>query len=127
MQESQYSQFHSLFGRKSAVRARVIYDCRIIYSFCSKRVEELKEKSEEYLRVRRVRARVTEICREILAMLDQTEKLRREEFDYMGGGGGFGGVLFPGLYGEEGVAEGGGNVLFFLPEARGSFMGVQCQ
>jgi len=43
------------------------------------RVGELKEKSEEYLRVRRARARVTEICKEILAVLDQMEKLRREE------------------------------------------------
>jgi hypothetical protein len=42
-------------------------------------VGELKEKSEEYLRVRRARARVTEICKEILAVLDQMEKLRREE------------------------------------------------
>jgi hypothetical protein len=43
------------------------------------RLGELKEKSEEYLRFRRARARVTEICREILAVLDQMEKLRREE------------------------------------------------
>ena len=43
------------------------------------RLGELKEKSEEYLRVRRARARVTEICKEILAVLDQMEKLRREE------------------------------------------------
>ena len=43
------------------------------------RVVELKGKSEEYLRFRRARARVSEICREILAILDQIEKLRREE------------------------------------------------
>ena len=43
------------------------------------RLGELREKSEEYLRFRRARARVTEICREILAVLDQMEKLRREE------------------------------------------------
>ncbi len=43
------------------------------------RLGELKEKSEEYLRFRRARARVTEVCREILAVLDQMERLRREE------------------------------------------------
>ena len=50
-----------------------------LFSIPPERVGELKEKSEEYLRVRRARARVTEICREILAVLDQMEKLRREE------------------------------------------------
>ena len=43
------------------------------------RLGKLQEKSREYLRFRRARARVTEICREILAVLDQMEKLRREE------------------------------------------------
>jgi len=50
-----------------------------LFSIPPERVGELKDKSEEYLRVRRARARVTEICREILALLDQMEKLRREE------------------------------------------------
>ena len=50
-----------------------------LFSIPPERVRELKEKSEEYLRVRRARARVTEICKEILAVLDQMEKLRREE------------------------------------------------
>jgi len=50
-----------------------------LFSIPPERVGELKEKSEEYLRVRRARARVTEICREILVVLDQMEKLRREE------------------------------------------------
>ena len=50
-----------------------------LLSIGPERVRELKEKSEEYLRVRRARARVTEICKEILALLDQMEKLRREE------------------------------------------------
>jgi hypothetical protein len=50
-----------------------------LFSIPPDRVGELKEKSEEYLRVRRARARVTEICKEILAVLDQMEKLRREE------------------------------------------------
>jgi hypothetical protein len=43
------------------------------------RVGEVKKKSEEYLRVRRTRARVTEICREFLAVMDRIETLRREE------------------------------------------------
>jgi hypothetical protein len=50
-----------------------------LFSIPPERVGELKEKSEEYLRVRRARARVTEICKEILAVLDHLEKLRREE------------------------------------------------
>jgi len=50
-----------------------------LFSIPPERVGELKEKSEEYLRVRRARARVTEICGEILVVLDQMEKLRREE------------------------------------------------
>jgi hypothetical protein len=50
-----------------------------LFSIPPERVGELKEKSEEYLRVRRARARVTEICKEILAVLDQMEQLRREE------------------------------------------------
>lgn len=43
------------------------------------RILEVKRKSEEYLRFRRARAQVTEVCRDILALLDQIEKLRREE------------------------------------------------
>ncbi len=50
-----------------------------LLSIPPERLGELKEKSEEYLRFRRARARVTEICREILVVLDQMEKLRREE------------------------------------------------
>jgi hypothetical protein len=42
-------------------------------------VDEVKKKSDEYLRFRRARARVTEICREILLVMDRIEKLRREE------------------------------------------------
>jgi Family of unknown function (DUF6788) len=48
-------------------------------SIPSERVAEVKHKSEEYLRFRRARARVTEIYREILAVVDRIEKLRREE------------------------------------------------
>ncbi len=50
-----------------------------LFSIPPQRLGDLREKSEEYLRFRRVRARVTEICREIVAVLDQIENLRREE------------------------------------------------
>jgi hypothetical protein len=50
-----------------------------IRSIPRERVLELKAKSEAYLRFRRARARVTEICRQIIAVLDQMERLRREE------------------------------------------------
>ena len=50
-----------------------------LLSVPSERVVEVKKKSEEYLRFRRARARVTEIHRDILALLDRIEKLRREE------------------------------------------------
>ena len=50
-----------------------------LLSIRSERVSEVKKKSEEYLRFRRARARVTEIHREILAVMDRIEKLRREE------------------------------------------------
>ncbi len=42
------------------------------------RLAELQEKSVDYLRFRRARARVSESYREILALLDRIEKLRRE-------------------------------------------------
>ncbi len=50
-----------------------------LLSLPPERVPEVKKKSEEYLRFRRARARVTEICREILAVMDRIEKLRREQ------------------------------------------------
>jgi hypothetical protein len=50
-----------------------------LFSIPSERVTELRRKSETYLRFRRARARVTEIHREILTLLDRIEKLRREE------------------------------------------------
>ena len=43
------------------------------------RLEELREKSERYLQLRRARARVTEIHRKILKTVDRIEKLRREK------------------------------------------------
>lgn len=50
-----------------------------LLSIPSGRLVEIKKKSEEYLRFRRARARVTEIHREILGLVDRIEKLRREE------------------------------------------------
>jgi hypothetical protein len=50
-----------------------------LFSIPPERLGELKEKSQEYLQFRRARARVTEIGREIVAVLDQIEKQRREE------------------------------------------------
>jgi len=50
-----------------------------LLSLPSSRVGETKKKSEEYLRFRRARARVTEIHGEVLALIDRIEKLRREE------------------------------------------------
>jgi hypothetical protein len=50
-----------------------------LLSLPSERVREVKKKSEEYLRFRRARARVTEIHRDILALMDRIERLRREE------------------------------------------------
>jgi hypothetical protein len=50
-----------------------------LLSLPSERVAEIKKKSEEYLRFRRARARVTEIHRDLLALVDRIEHLRREE------------------------------------------------
>ncbi len=50
-----------------------------LFSIPSERLSELQEKSEEYLRFRRARARVTEIGKKILGVMDRIEKLRREE------------------------------------------------
>ena len=50
-----------------------------LFSIPPERLGKIQEKSREYLRFRQARARVTEICREILAVLDQIENLRREE------------------------------------------------
>jgi len=50
-----------------------------LFSIPPERLGKIQEKSREYLRFRRARARVTEIGREIIAVLDQIENLRREE------------------------------------------------
>lgn len=49
-----------------------------LFSIPPDRLAELREKSEEYLRFRRTRARVSEICQGMVALLDRIEKLRRE-------------------------------------------------
>ena len=43
------------------------------------RLQELRRKSEEYLRFRRARAQVTVICKQMLSVIDRIETLRREE------------------------------------------------
>lgn len=43
------------------------------------RLAELRKKSEEYLRVRRARARVSALYKQILAVMDRIEKLRMED------------------------------------------------
>jgi hypothetical protein len=50
-----------------------------LFSIPPERLFDLQKKSEEYLRFRRTRARVTEICKKILGVMDRIEKLRREE------------------------------------------------
>ena len=50
-----------------------------LLSIPTERIIEVKRKSEEYLRFRRARAQVTEIHREILAVMDRIEKFRRQE------------------------------------------------
>ena len=49
-----------------------------LFSIPPDRLAEVREKSEEYLRFRRTRARVSEICQGMVALLDRIEKLRRE-------------------------------------------------
>lgn len=43
------------------------------------RLVELREKSEEYQRLRRARADVTAITKKMLAVIDQIDRIRREE------------------------------------------------
>ena len=49
-----------------------------LFSIPPDRLAELREKSGEYLRFRRTRARVSQICQGMVALLDRIEKLRRE-------------------------------------------------
>jgi len=50
-----------------------------LMSIPSGRLAELRRKSEEYLRVRRARAHVSVLYKQILAVMDRIEKLRIEE------------------------------------------------
>ena len=50
-----------------------------LFSIPPERLADLQTKSEEYLRFRRARAQVTEICKKVLSTMDRIEKLRREE------------------------------------------------
>ena len=43
------------------------------------RLAELREKSEEYQRLRRARADVTAITKKMLVVIDQIDRIRREE------------------------------------------------
>jgi hypothetical protein len=45
----------------------------------AEKLDRLRASSEQYLRYRRARARVSEIFKQILKLLDQIEKLRREK------------------------------------------------
>jgi hypothetical protein len=49
-----------------------------LLSIPADRLAEVRQKSEEYLRFRRTRARVSEIGKGMVALLDRIEKLRRE-------------------------------------------------
>ena len=49
-----------------------------LFSIPPDRLAEVRQKSEEYLRFRRTRARVSKICNGMLTLLDRIEKLRRE-------------------------------------------------
>ena len=49
-----------------------------LFSIPPNRLAEVRQKSQEYLRFRRTRARVSEICKGIVTLLDRIEKLRRE-------------------------------------------------
>jgi len=49
-----------------------------LFSIPPGRLAEVRQKSEEYLRFRRTRARVSQICKGMVALLDRIEKLRRE-------------------------------------------------
>ncbi len=50
-----------------------------LMSIPPERLTELREKSEEYRRLRGARAEVSVITRKMLAMIDQIERIRREE------------------------------------------------
>ena len=49
-----------------------------LFSIPADRLAQVRQKSQEYLRFRRTRARVSEIGKGIVALMDRIEKLRRE-------------------------------------------------
>ncbi len=49
-----------------------------LFSIPPDRLAEVRQKSQEYLRFRRTRARISRICKGMVALLDRIEKLRRE-------------------------------------------------
>jgi len=49
-----------------------------LFSIPPDRLAAVRQKSQDYLRFRRTRARVSEICKGMVALLDRIEKLRRE-------------------------------------------------
>lgn len=49
-----------------------------LFSIPPDRLAELRHKSQEYLRFRRTRARISKICKGMVTLLDRIEKLRRE-------------------------------------------------
>lgn len=49
-----------------------------LFSIPPDRLAEVRQKSQEYLRFGRTRARVSEICKGMVTLLDRIEKLRRE-------------------------------------------------
>ncbi len=49
-----------------------------LFSIPPDRLAQVRHKSQEYLRFRRTRARVSQICKGMVALLDRIEKLRRE-------------------------------------------------
>jgi hypothetical protein len=50
-----------------------------LLSIPPERLTELRGKTEEYQRLRRARAQVSAICKQMLAIIDRIEKLRMEE------------------------------------------------
>jgi hypothetical protein len=50
-----------------------------LLSVSPERLTELRGKTEEYQRLRRARAQVSAICKQMLAIIDRIEKLRLEE------------------------------------------------
>ena len=49
-----------------------------LFSIPPDRLAEVRQKSQEYLRFRHTRARVSQICKGMVTLLDRIEKLRRE-------------------------------------------------